>query len=94
MAVSMTGSFPSSPKVEQDLVEHLDPGRDRRGQLGDEVAVGVSRSMTARRGDPLAVAERLGDFDEGEDPLAGAGMQVVHRCQYRLLVQLHQLRVA
>ena len=29
-------------------------------------------------------AERLGDFDEGEDPLACAGVQVVHRDQHRV----------
>jgi hypothetical protein len=44
--------------------------------------------------DLIQVRDHLGDVDEGEEPLAGAGVQVVHRCQYRLLVQLHQLRMA
>ena len=64
------------------------------GQFGEGAALGVSGCSTVQRGDPLAVGERLGDVDEGEDPLVDAGVQVVHCCQPRLLVQFHQLIMA
>src|SRR5215471_15565631 len=63
---------------QQDVVERLDPGRERWGKLGPGVAVYAGRCAHARwRGDPSA-ADLLGDFDESEDPPASAGVQIVH----------------
>ena len=81
IAIRITGSFPSFPRCSRISLSTLAQAgtggaSSRRGLPW--ASVGARRSG---RGDPLAAAKRLGDVDECEDPLAGAGVRVVHRRQ-------------